>query len=138
MPTYATVDELNDYLPAALAVDTEDDDEVAEAVRLLARASELVDDRVRARYSVDTEGAPNDATIAAALRDATVRQYEHWIEVDEANAIDGLAVTPLAVAGYTGQRAPALWPRAAAVLKLHGLHLPVALGESLPPEDDGA
>ena len=133
---YATVTQLNAHLPAAQAVDTNDATELAEANRLLARASELVDSVVRARYAVDTADAPTDATIAAALTLAVCAQYEQWIEVGEANAIDGLAGTQIAVSGYSGGRAPAVAPRAMAALKAAGLLQPVALAESLQVEDD--
>jgi len=47
---YATVDDLVDFLASV----TEFDD--TDATRLLARASELVDEKVRAPFAVDTAG----------------------------------------------------------------------------------
>ncbi len=135
MTAYATVTHLNAHLPVAQQVDTEDDDAVAEAERLLARASELVDAAVRARYAVDTDGDPTDATVIVALRDATVRQYEAWLEVGEANDIDGLAGAQVAVDGYSGPRAPRIAPRAYDVLKLYGLTQPVAWASSYPDSE---
>lgn len=133
MTAYATRAQLNAYLPAASAL--ADD---AETTRLLTRASEAIDDAVRARYGVDSDGLPTDPEIAAALGSATVRQVEQWLEVGEENAVDGLAGTQIAVAGYSGGRAPAIAPRAYQVLKLAGLTMPVALTEArLLTDPDG-
>lgn len=129
MTTYATVTQLNAYLPAAHAVDTEDDAAVAEAERLLERASEALDEIVRARYSVDDEGLPTDAILATVFAAATVRQYEHWIEVGEANAIDGLAGAQITTDGYSGPRAPKVGPRAVTVLRQAGMLDPVPWAE---------
>jgi hypothetical protein len=101
-----------------------------EAERLLVRASELVDDHVRASYAVDDDDLPTDADVAGALRDAACAQYEAWLEVGEANAIDGLAGAQIAVEGYSGPRAPVLAPRARQFLRRYGLDLPVPVGRT--------
>ncbi len=136
MTAYATLAELNAHLPAAQAVATSGA-AANEATRLLTRASELVDDAIRAPYAVDDAGLPTDATVTSALRLAVCAQYEQWIEVGEENAIDGLAGTQIAVAGYSGGRAPRLAPRAVAALRTANLLQPIALaqpGYPLPEE----
>lgn len=98
--------------------------------RLLERASELVDYWVRTPYQVDAQGVAVDADTAEALRKATCAQIEQWIEVGEANDIDGLARTQHSTAGYSGLRPPPLAPRAHRILANAGLfnlstvHLP--------------
>lgn len=121
---YATVAQLNAHLPTSAQVDTDDEAEVAAAERLLDRASELVDDHVRAPYSVNSDDEPTDPDIVAALTLAVVCQYEQWLEVGEENSIDGLAGTQIAVAGYSGLRAPTLAPRARAALRAANLLQP--------------
>lgn len=135
MTVYATVANLNNHLPVAQRVDTGSATAVAEAERLLARASRTVDRAVRAQYPTDDNGAPTIAEVTNALRDATVAQYEQWIEVGEHNDIDGLAGSHIAVAGYTGGRAPRIAPRAFDVLHLAGLTEPVRVAEAPLPEE---
>lgn len=121
---HATVDELlgteeaDGFLSQESAALIDPDD----ALRQLTRASELIDGAVRQPYDVDTDGAATDVDVAAALRDATCAQVEQWVEVDEANAIDGLAGTARAVGG--GVRAPELAPRAVRILSNAGLIQP--------------
>lgn len=135
MTVYATVAELNAYLPAAQVVATGDAAAVTEANRLLARASRMVDRAVRAQYPTNDAGAPAIAELAVALREATCAQYEQWLEVDEANDIDGLAGSQIAVSGYSGPRAPRLAPRAFDVLHAVGLTEPVRVAEAPLPEE---
>ena len=135
MTVYATVANLNAYLPVGQRVDTGNAAAVAEAERLLARASRTVDRAVRAQYPTDDNGAPTIAELTAALRDATCAQYEQWLEVSEANEIDGLAGSQIAVAGYSGPRAPRIAPRAFDVLHLVGLTEPVRVAEAPLPEE---
>lgn len=111
MDAYATTTELNTWTGIT----------VADGSRLLDRASELVDSVVRTPFAVDTDGIPTNTDVAAAMRDATCAQVEQWIEVDEANDIDGLAASSISVAGYSGDRAPSLAPRAARILATAGL-----------------
>lgn len=115
---YASVDDLTAWLPASVSVDPDD------APRLLKRASDLIDSTVRAGYTVDDNGIPTIAALAQALNDACCAVVESWVEVGEANDIDGLAGTAVQVAGksgYVGFRAPELCPRAFRILQLAGL-----------------
>lgn len=101
--------------------------DVDEADRLLLRASELIDGAVRQPYDTDDDGLATDSDVAAALRDATCAQVEQWVEVDEANAIDGLAGTQRALGG--GVRAPELAPRARRILLNAGLVQPMRIDQ---------
>ena len=116
MSAYATTEELAAYLGAPAPDD---------AARLLERASEAVDELVCARFRLDPgTGLVLDARIAAALSGATCAVAEQWLEVGEANDVDGLAgssVTVGGAGGYTGRRAPAVAPRAVRILKSAGL-----------------
>lgn len=115
---YATVDDLTAWLPPSVTFDEGD------APRLLMRASELMDQTVRAFYSVDANGIPTDTATATALNKATCAQVEQWLEVGEENDIDGLAGTNVAVAGksgYVGYRATELSSRAFRLLSNAGL-----------------
>lgn len=114
MSAHATVAQLANWLPPG--VPTPDD-----AERLLERASTLVDQAVLAGYDVDDEGTPTDQGVAAVLADATCAQVEQWLEVDEANDIDGLAGTHISVTGYSGMRASRWAPRMIDILRTSGL-----------------
>lgn len=114
---YATVAELTEFIAGRTPPD--------DAARLLARASELVDEWVRAPYTIDdTTKLPTDPDIAAVLRDATCAVVEAWMEVGEDNDIDGLAGAQIAVQGYSGPRAPAVPPRVKRILANAGLLTP--------------
>lgn len=113
MDAYASEADLTAWLPSGTVV--------ADAERLLRRASELLDDTVRLPFAADSDGIPTDTEIAAALRDACCAQVEQWLEVGEANDVDGRAGTHVAVAGFSGVRAPKLAPRAARILRNAGL-----------------
>lgn len=113
-PALATESDLTDWLP--------DGTVVADAARLLARASQRIDATVLAVFDVDTDTQmPTDTDVAAALRDATCAQVEQWLEVGEENDIDGLAGTQIAVTGFSGKRAPRIAPRALDILRDAGL-----------------
>lgn len=116
MAAYATAAELAAYLGAPAPTD---------AARLLDRASELMDDTVRAPFTTSGDGdLPTDASIAAAMKNATCAQVEFWQEVGEANDVDGLAGTTIMLTGTTGfqgKRAPVVAPRALRYLKAAGL-----------------
>jgi hypothetical protein len=78
---HATSEQLATYLGAAAPAD---------ASRLLARASELIDDALlTAEYAVDDAGAATDSTVLAALADATCAQVEFWVAGDEQDDILG-------------------------------------------------
>lgn len=94
----------------------------ADAERLLERASELLDSIVTASFAVDaTSRLPSDPDVATALRDACCAVVEFWLEVGEANDIDGLAGTLISTGGYSGRRAPANSVRAIRILRQAGL-----------------
>jgi len=81
MTTYATVEQLAAD-PWGLTP--------AGAPRLLARASEVIDQALRtAVYDVDTAGAPTDVAVIAALVGATCAQVEFWETGDEEDDILG-------------------------------------------------
>ena len=124
--SYATPAEVSDWLGDVTVP--------ADLTRLIKRASELIDAKVRATYPVDTTGAPTDTVVDDALRDAVCAQIEQWCEVDESNSIDGLAGGQISVDGYSGKRAPDLAPRAYHILKVHGLLGPVPVATSATPE----
>ncbi|MGE9695919.1 hypothetical protein [Streptomyces sp. CH6] len=68
---YATPDQLAAWTGEAAPADAE---------RLLARASEDVDDALlSAIYATDAEGRPTDPAVAAALADATCAQVEYQL-----------------------------------------------------------
>lgn len=110
---YATPAQLADWLP--------DGQTVAEPERLLRRASDVVDEAVTGTFTVDDDGLPTDSDTAAVLRDAACAQVEHWLEVGEANDIDGLAGSQVSVTGYSGRRPPRYGPRMLSILRRNGL-----------------
>jgi hypothetical protein len=116
MAAYATAAQLAAYLGAPAPTD---------AARLLLRASEVLDDVVRAPFTVDSQTTlPTDTGIAAALANACCAQVEFWQEVGEANDVDGLAGQQIELTGstgFTGKRAPVVAPRAVRYLKEAGL-----------------
>lgn len=122
---YATVDELGARLPAGTLPD--------EADRLLVRASELIDDKVRAPFTVDTvTSLPTDDTVAGVLRDAVCAQVEFWVEVGEEHDVAGLGNRQASV-GQLSMAAlpPELAPRAYRLLHtagLLGVQQPAVLG----------
>jgi len=120
---YATSEQLGGYLEGGAAAVPGD------AARLLARASELVDDHiVTAVYDVDANGQPTDVDVAAALRDATCAQVEFWLAGDEEDDILG-PTQGVSLAGMQMQygagdnRATPMYlaPRAARFLRKAGL-----------------
>jgi len=115
--SHATEADLVAYLPAdALGG--------GDTTRLLERASRRIDKACRAPYSAHpTTGLATDASIAAALRDATCAQIEFWLEVGESGDVDGLDSTEYSVPGYSGTRSPRLAPRALDELEQAGLTL---------------
>lgn len=115
---YASAAQLQAFVSAAVwaTIDAADVD------RLLARATEVVDDHCFAAFAVDSAtDLPTDTDVADALRDATCAVVEAWVEVGEENDIDGLAGTEVSVAGFSGRRAPPLPPRARRFLAQQGL-----------------
>ncbi len=89
-----------------------------QAERLLARASELLDATVTARFLTDEEtGLPLNPATAAALRDAACAQLRFWVETGEEHDIDGLAGTAVSIGGVSGKRPPVLAPQALRILR---------------------
>ena len=96
--------------------------DAAEVARQLERASELVDDLTgRANYEVDDDGLATDPNLAEALRKATCAVVELWLEVGEANDIDGLAGSKVSLSGVSADRAPEASRRVLRPLKRVGL-----------------
>lgn len=89
---YATTTQLTAYLPAGTVV--------ADAARLLDRASELIDEITKGNASEAWNGWPNsagfwfpaylNAAYRAALVKATCAQVEFWLEVGEEHDVAGL------------------------------------------------
>ncbi len=116
MTPYATPAQLAEFLSA------DDAATVAEPERVLARASELVDDTVRRPFTLDDDGLPVDATLAEALRDAVCAQVEYWLEVDEAHDIGGMAGRRVTIGNLSVDRLPCeVAPRAVRILRQAGL-----------------
>lgn len=117
MTAHATPSQLAAYLPAGTVVGDE-----AEVLRQLERASEDVDYWTTTPYELDEDtGLAADIDIAAALAKATCAVVEQWLDVDEANSIDGRARTQSSVNGASGTRAPSQAPRALHILNVAGL-----------------
>lgn len=112
---YASTSELTAWLPAGVVV--------ADATRLLARATEVVDGHVTAAFAVSTStDLPTDSRVAAALRDATCAQVEFWLEVGEDHDVAGMAGRQVSI-GHLSMAAlpPELAPRARRILAGAGL-----------------
>lgn len=83
MTTYATSEQLTAFLGASSPAPSDVD-------RLLARASEVIDQALRSSvYATDDAGAPTDAAVITALADATCAQVEFWQTADEEDDILG-------------------------------------------------
>lgn len=123
MQAHATPEQLAEFLPAGT--------NVSDADRLLLRASAHIDYYTHTPYSIDrSTGLAANERVAAALRDATCAQVEHWLETGEHNAIDGLSSTQVSAGGHSGFRPPPLAPRAHQFLALAGLTRP-GIGDPL-------
>lgn len=101
------------------------------ADRMLERASELLDEKVRRPFDVDTvTSLPTDPDVATAMEQACCAQVEYWSEVGEESDIGGEFDRPIGVGHLTmGHMPPELAPRAKRILRLAGL-LDTALGLS--------
>lgn len=127
---YATAEQLTAWLPDGVTVD--------DGGRLLARASGVLDDHVRAPFDVHTDtDLPTDDDIATAMADACCAQVEFWLEVGEEHDINGLAGSRVSVGQLSLERLPpVLAPRAARILGNAGLRpLGVATSTSRLLED---
>lgn len=113
---YATEAALTAFLPASVA-------SVPDAGRLLERASELLDDKVRRGFAVD-DGTqlPTDTAIASALEQACCAQVEFWLDVGEEHDVEGLHHRQVSI-GHLSMSSlpPELAPRAQRILHLSGL-----------------
>lgn len=95
-------------------------DAPAQAERLLERASELIDSKVIAPYTVDDDDMPSDATQRQAFRDATCAQVEWWIETGDEKGVlaaySSVSIGSLSLsrgsAGSSAMTGEALAPRA--------------------------
>lgn len=124
--SYATLTELADYL---------EDEPPDGAARLLVRASRRVDSMlIGAVYAVDTNGLPTDATVAAALRDATCAQVEWWGEVGDSTgtgaggAWSNVSIGKVSLGTGSGGAPPSkvrVSPAVAEILQVAGL-LPIS------------
>lgn len=101
------------------------------ADRMLERASELLDEKVRRPFDVSTTTSlPTDEDVATAMEQACCAQVEYWVEVGEESDIGGEFDRPIGVGHLTmGHMPPELAPRAKRILRLAGL-LDTALGLS--------
>jgi hypothetical protein len=126
---YATSAELQAYLSAATwaLIDGDDVD------RLLERATEIVDDHVRAAFVVDDDTKlATDTDIAAALSDATCAQVEFWVEVGEEHDIAGMGDRQASIGHLSMEKLPPeLAPRALRLLSTAGLMNPVPVTGTL-------
>lgn len=114
---YATADQLGAFTSDDFDLDGD------EASRILTRASELLDSKIRVPFSVDTEtDLPTDTDIATALADACCAQVEFWVGVGEDHDVEGLAGRQVGI-GHLSLSAlpPELAPRAARILRVSGL-----------------
>lgn len=95
------------------------------ATRLLARASELLDDVVTRPYPVAAvTGLPTEADVAAAMSDAACAQVEFWLEVGDDHDVTGLANRQTSIGHLTLTMPPELAPRAARILRGAGMMAP--------------
>ena len=108
MTVYATADQLAAFLG--------DDASVDEADRLLARASELLDQKILQYVDLD------DTDTEAAMANACCAQVEFWLEIGEEHDIEGLADRQVSLGSMSlSALPPELAPRAARFLAPVGL-----------------
>lgn len=115
---YATVDQLGEFLDDDVSVQGLD------LARLLERASELLDDKIRAPFDVDADtNLPTDETTATALADACCAQVEYWlVGPGEEHDIEGMAGHQVSIGHLSVDAlAPELAPRAQRLLANAGL-----------------
>lgn len=100
--------------------------DAADVDRLLARATEVVDDHCLGAFLVDSDtDLPTDTDVAAALQNATCAQVEYWVEVGEEHDVSGVAGRNVSIARFSIDRLPpVLAPRAARFLAQQGLTQP--------------
>lgn len=113
MTAYATVAELRAGLTGEYAASPEIADD-GDAQLLIDRASEVIDEvtMLRAGVAYDSETDLDVTPYRDALRDATIRQVEFWLEVGPEHDVSGLHGSLVAgrvqvhpVPGVLGQRA---------------------------------
>lgn len=113
---YATVTDLADYLGREPDSGTE---------RLLARASELIDDfLIGCTYNVDGSGNATDATTIAALNQACCAQVEYWLangdELGDLSRVNSYSIEGISVS--FGKPNPRVAPRAKDALRVAGIY----------------
>jgi len=113
---YATEADLTAFLPSTVG-------DVPDADRLLERASELLDDKIRTPFAVDTgTQLPTDPDIATALVQACCAQVEYWLDVGEEHDIEGLHHRQVGIGHLqVSSLPPELAPRAQRFLASAGL-----------------
>lgn len=117
MDAYAVASDAEDFMSADVWSVVE-----ADADRLLLRASELLDEKVRLPFAIDVDGLPTDPDIAVALRDACCAQLEFWAEVGEEHDTGGMANRQASIGHLSLQQLPPeLGPRARRILAVAGL-----------------
>lgn len=124
MNAYATSDDVEDFVSEDVWLAVVDLD----VDRLAARATELIDSKVRAAFAIDDDGIPTESTIAEAFRDAVCAQIEFWMEVGEEHDTAGMAGRQVSVGHFSiDHLPPELAPRARRILDGQGL-LAIATG----------
>ncbi len=127
---YATAEEYTTFADVAADADVD---------RLLERASELIDDTVRATFTISSSTSlPTDTTIAAAMRDATCAQVEYWVtEVGEEHDIAGMGNRQVSIGHLSMDHLPpVVAPRARRFLSVAGLLNPVPVSGNLSTNSD--
>ena len=134
LPPYATPEQLGAWLDPSK---TTDPDRAAvatayaarfgdtTAVRVIQRATELVEGYVLAGYSTNADGSPRDDDLAAWLADAACAQVEYWGLVSEQHGVAGVTTGTMSAGGITHNMPAELGPRARAVLERAGLRCPI-------------
>lgn len=115
MKAYANAADLTAWLGATAPADAD---------RLLARASAVVEERVLTGYTADADGNPVDTDLQAWLRDAACAQVEFWMLVTEQHDIAGIGGN-LSVEGMSHALPGTCAPRALRILDEAGLRSPV-------------
>lgn len=120
MDAYATTSQLADWLGESATALPDD------ALRLLERASEVVETYCLAGYAADRDGNPADPDERAYLADAACAQVEFWGLVSEEHGIAGVTTGTMSAGGISHDMPRELAPRARAVLDRGGFLTPGA------------
>ena len=117
MDAFATATDLTGWLSADQIA------ELGDTTRILARATEVIQEAAATGYYNDDAGNPVDDRDKTALRDACCAQVEQWCEVGEENDIAGYPRgTTMGTGGMNISALPAtVAPRARRILRQAGL-----------------